>query len=113
MLSGFVYARMRLETGSIWPAIVLHGAWNSIFQTAFVPATTGAGAVWWVGESGILTLIALVVAAIIFSRGHWTIRRDPKCHKALLQQALYPEFPRMRYTGSPVAGNFPSRQPSK
>src|SRR5215204_3467293 len=27
---GFVIARMRLETGSIWPAIVLHGSWNSI-----------------------------------------------------------------------------------
>ena len=77
VLSGFVYARMRLETGSVWPAIVLHGAWNSIFQTAFVPATTGAGAVWWLGESGILTLIALGVAAISFSLGHWTILRTP------------------------------------
>jgi uncharacterized protein len=77
VLSGYVYARMRLETGSVWPAIVLHGAWNSIFQTAFVPATTGAGAEWWVGESGILTLIALAVAAIIFSRGHWTVLREP------------------------------------
>ncbi|HZF58901.1 MAG TPA: type II CAAX endopeptidase family protein [Rubrobacter sp.] len=77
VLSGYVYARMRLETGSVWPAIVLHGAWNSVFQTAFVPATMGAGAAWWVGESGVLTLIALAVAAIIFSRGHWTILRTP------------------------------------
>jgi len=77
VLSGYVYARMRLETGSVWPAIVLHGAWNSVFQTAFVPATTGAGAAWWVGESGVLTLIALAVAAVIFSRGHWTILRTP------------------------------------
>ena len=87
VLAGFVYARMRLETGSVWPAIVLHGAWNSIFQTAFVPATTGAGAVWWLGESGILTLIALGVAAIIFSRGHWTIlRTPPKRETAPVQQ---------------------------
>lgn len=90
VLSGFVYARMRLETGSIWPAIVLHGAWNSIFQTAFVPATTGAGAVWWVGESGILTLIALVVAAIIFSRGHWTIRRVPEVPQGTLTTSPVP-----------------------
>src|SRR5215204_4471298 len=41
---GFVFARMRLETGSIWPAIALHGAWNTIIQGAFDPATTGAGA---------------------------------------------------------------------
>src|SRR5215216_3726737 len=76
----FVFARMRLEMGNIWPAIVLHGAWNSIIQGAFDPATTssGAGATLWVGEAGILTAIALVVAAVIFSRGHWTIRRVPE-----------------------------------
>ena len=90
VLSGFVYARMRLKTGSIWPAIVLHGAWNSIFQTAFVPATTGAGAVWWVGESGILTLIALVVAAIIFSHGHWTIHKVPEVPRGTLTTSPIP-----------------------
>lgn len=87
VLSGYVYARMRLETGSVWPAIVLHGAWNSVFQTAFVPATTGAGAAWWVGEWGVLTLIALFVAAIVFSRGHWRIRHEPpKRETARMQQ---------------------------
>src|SRR5215204_1418600 len=77
---GFVFARMRLETGSIWPTIALHGAWNSIIQGAFDPATTGAGAkaTLWVGEAGIFTALALVVAAVIFSRGHWTIRRVPE-----------------------------------
>ena len=73
----FVIARMRLETGSIWPAIALHAAWNSIIQSAFGAATTGAGAALWVGEAGILTALALVIAAVIFSRGHWTIRRVP------------------------------------
>jgi uncharacterized protein len=77
---GFVFARMRLETGSIWPAIALHGAWNSIIQGAFDPVSMGigAGATLWVGEAGILTALALVVAAVIFSRGHWTIRRVPE-----------------------------------
>jgi uncharacterized protein len=27
---GYVIGRMRLETGSIWPAIVLHAAWNAV-----------------------------------------------------------------------------------
>jgi membrane protease YdiL (CAAX protease family) len=40
----FVIARVRLETGSIWPAIALHAAWNSIIQSAFGAASTGAGA---------------------------------------------------------------------
>jgi membrane protease YdiL (CAAX protease family) len=38
---GVVFARLRLQTGSVWPAIVLHGAWNSIIQSAFDAARTG------------------------------------------------------------------------
>ena len=71
----FVIARMRLETGSIWPAVALHAAWNSIIQSAFGVATTGAVAALWVGEAGILTALVLVVAAVIFSRGTWTYVR--------------------------------------
>jgi membrane protease YdiL (CAAX protease family) len=47
---GYVIARMRLETGSIWPAIVLHVAWNSIIQGPFDGNTTGTGATLWVRE---------------------------------------------------------------
>jgi membrane protease YdiL (CAAX protease family) len=42
--SAFVIARVRFETGSIWPPIVLHAAWNSVIQGAFDPATSGTGA---------------------------------------------------------------------
>jgi hypothetical protein len=31
----------------------------------------------WVGESGILTTLALVAAAVVYSRGRWTILREP------------------------------------
>ena len=80
---GYVIARMRLKTGSVWPAIVLHAAWNSIIQGPFDGATTGAGAMLWVGESGVLTALTLVVAAVIFSRGRWTIVRTlPEREKA-------------------------------
>jgi len=74
---GYVIARLRLETGSVWPAIVLHAAWNRIIQGPFDGATTGIGATLWVGESGILTALTLVLAAVIFSRGRWTILREP------------------------------------
>ena len=80
---GYVIARLRLETGSVWPAVVLHTAWNSIIQGPFDGATAGAGAMLWVGESGILTTLVLVVAAVIFSRGRWTIIRTlPKRDRA-------------------------------
>jgi len=86
---GVVLARLRLQTGSVWPAIVLHGAWNSIIQSAFDPARTGGdssrlhdGASWWVGESGVLTVIAMIIAAVVFSQGRWTIRRRPEVQPA-------------------------------
>jgi membrane protease YdiL (CAAX protease family) len=88
---GYVIARMRLETGSVWPAIVLHTAWNSIIIRGFDPATTGSGAMLWVGESGILTTLALVVAAVVFSRGRWTILGEPpKCERAPLTASPRP-----------------------
>jgi CAAX protease family protein len=94
---GYVIARMRLETGSVWPAIVLHTAWNSIIIRGFDPATTGAGAMLWVGESGILTTLALVGAAVIFSRGRWTILREPpNREKAPVQQEGVQAQPRVQ-----------------
>jgi membrane protease YdiL (CAAX protease family) len=77
----FVFARLRLETGSVWPAIALHSAWNAIIQAAFDPASPGAGATLWVGESGIFVALTMIVAAVIFSRGQWTIRRVPEARQ--------------------------------
>jgi membrane protease YdiL (CAAX protease family) len=68
-----VFARLRLETGSVWPAIALHASWNSIIQVAFDPASTGAGAAVWVGESGILVTLTMIAAAVVFARGRWVI----------------------------------------
>ena len=73
----FVFARVRLETGSVWPAITLHSAWNAIIQAAFDRASHGTRPELWIGESGILVALTMVVAAIVFSCGRWTIRRDP------------------------------------
>jgi membrane protease YdiL (CAAX protease family) len=74
----FVLARLRLETGSIWPAIALHAAWNSVIQVALDSASTGTGATLWVGESGILVMLTTIVASVISTRGRWTIRRLPE-----------------------------------
>ena len=41
--TAFVLARARLESGSLWPCILLHGAYNSVIQAAFWPAPQAAG----------------------------------------------------------------------
>src|SRR5262249_48516359 len=73
----FVFARLRLETGSVWPAVALHAPWNAVIQTAFDPASPGEEAPLWVGEAGILVALTMVVAAAAFAYGRWTIRRAP------------------------------------
>jgi uncharacterized protein len=84
----FVFARMRLETGSIWPPIITHSAWNAIIQGPFDGATTGTDAALWTGESGILTLIVLVVVAVLVSRGSWTYIRSLPGRGVPLSQQL-------------------------
>jgi uncharacterized protein len=77
--TSFVYARMRLETGSVWPVVLAHSAWNMIIQNPFDHAASGPGATLWVGEAGILTATVLVVAAVLVSRGRWAdLRRPPE-----------------------------------
>jgi membrane protease YdiL (CAAX protease family) len=89
--TSFVYARMRLETGSIWPVIFAHSAWNSIIQGPFDGATKGANAALWTGESGILTLIVLVVLSVLVSRGTWTYIRSLPGRGVPLSQQLSPQ----------------------
>src|SRR5947199_1329725 len=48
----FVFARLRLETGSVWSAITLHSAWNAIIQTAFDPSSHGTQSALLIGGAG-------------------------------------------------------------
>lgn len=57
---GTILAWLRLDTGSIWPSIVAHAAWNAMINGGFAAITTGAAATLWLGESGILVVLALV-----------------------------------------------------
>lgn len=74
---GYLHARLRLATGSIWPAVALHVAWNTIIQAGFDPAAAGAQKALWVGESGLLTTLALLAVAVIYSQRKWTTQRAP------------------------------------
>jgi membrane protease YdiL (CAAX protease family) len=94
---GYVLARVRLETGSVWPAVALHVAWNVTIQAGFQPLAAGASSQLWVGESGMLTALVLIVVAVIYSRGRWTVLREPpKRERAHVQQAGVEVQPRMQ-----------------
>jgi membrane protease YdiL (CAAX protease family) len=63
-----VSARLRLATGSIWPPVVLHAAWNVLMYELLDPLTTGPDEARWVGEAGLLTAGATLVAAVLTRR---------------------------------------------
>jgi len=69
-LSGtaWVMARLRLSTGSVWPPIVLHAAWNSIIVQFFAACTRGEMATFWAGESGVFVAAAVAVTVYVAYR---------------------------------------------
>nr|WP_154985463.1 CPBP family intramembrane glutamic endopeptidase [Paenibacillus xylanexedens] len=64
----FVISHLRLSTGSIWPAILLHASWNAVIQDSFDLSTSGENAYLWTGESGILVALVMLLAVRVFSQ---------------------------------------------
>jgi membrane protease YdiL (CAAX protease family) len=74
-----LWGRMRLTTGSVWPAVLGHSAWNAVIEGPFTSYTRGTDMSLWLGESGIL--LVLVVALSVW----WLTRRA-----SILQRRLEP-----------------------
>ncbi len=64
--TAWVMAKLRLKTGSVWPPIVLHAAWNSIIGNFFSACTQGETAVLWASEAGALVAGCSVVTVFIW-----------------------------------------------
>ncbi|WP_165867392.1 type II CAAX endopeptidase family protein [Paenibacillus pinisoli] len=70
----YILSRLRLTTGSVWPAIFLHASWNAVTQDVFDAFSKGENALLWTGESGILVALALLGAAWLMSRKPMSMR---------------------------------------
>lgn len=77
MAQAYLFARLRLASGSVWPAIVGHAAWNATIQGLFDFSTVRSPAAFWVGESGILVAFTSVCVAWFLVRGKWPVQRAP------------------------------------
>ena len=73
--TGYLTAYLRLQSGSVWPAVITHSAWNAIIQGTFDRATVGTPLA--VGESGWLTMIASVVMLLLMAHGSWSLQLRP------------------------------------
>jgi uncharacterized protein len=75
--SALVAGVLRLRSGSVWPAIVLHAAWNSIIQNPFDRSSVGAGATLWVGESGVFVAVTTVILGLVVYQ--WWRKDGARC----------------------------------
>jgi uncharacterized protein len=63
---GYVFAWIRLKSGSVWPAMLLHGSHNLFVQAIFNPLTRKTPFInYTIGEFGAGLAIALIVVALI------------------------------------------------
>ena len=62
-----LWGRLRLTTGSVWPAMLGHAAWNQafpIFERYFTETSKG----FWLGESGILSVAIILLVTFAIDR---------------------------------------------
>jgi uncharacterized protein len=66
----FVFAWIRLKSGSLWTGAILHGSHNLYIQGIFTPMTRNTGkTAWYIDEFGIvLPLVAIVFAVYFWSK---------------------------------------------
>ena len=74
--AGVFYGFLRLNSGSVWPATIAHGAVNTYFKMFGLITITSSPLVleYLAGERGVLTMVATVLGAA------WLIGRMHKRH---------------------------------
>ena len=69
----FVFAWMRLKSGSLWTGAILHGSHNLYIQGLFTPITRNTGkTAWFIDEFGCVLPLVAIAFAIYF----WSKRRE-------------------------------------
>ncbi len=63
-----VMAYLRLNSNSIWPAILLHASHNIIDQTICAPLTEADNSAYFAGETGFITVICIFLITLILYR---------------------------------------------
>jgi uncharacterized protein len=69
----FIFAWMRLKSGSLWTGAILHASHNLYIQAIFTPLTRNTGkTAWYIDEFGCVLPAVAVVFAVYF----WRRRRE-------------------------------------
>lgn len=69
----FIFAWMRLKSGSLWTGAILHASHNLYIQAIFTPLTRNTGrTAWYIDEFGCVLPLVTVAFAVYF----WSRRRE-------------------------------------
>lgn len=65
----FVYHWLRLRSGSVWPAVLMHASHNAAITLVFSALTADTGrTAWWIDEFGALLAVVSILMALVVSR---------------------------------------------
>ncbi|MDO5575274.1 MAG: CPBP family intramembrane metalloprotease [bacterium] len=78
--SSAIFSILTLRCKSVWPAALMHAAHNDFDQTIFAPITTGDNKMFWVSETGLVTLAVVIVLTA------WVYLSYKKSLQAQIQQ---------------------------
>lgn len=62
------WGNIRLQTGSVWGAVLGHSAWNAVIECPFTSYTRGTNVALWVGESGIILVVVVLVLTGLWAK---------------------------------------------
>jgi uncharacterized protein len=77
-VAGILYGYLRNASGSLWPVVIAHGTFNAVLGALAGAAVVGnpATAAYLTGETGVFTLLALIIVAWVLVRRPATRKED-------------------------------------
>jgi membrane protease YdiL (CAAX protease family) len=76
--AGVLYGYLRNASGSLWPVVIAHGTFNAVLGVlaGAAVADNPTTAAYLTGETGVFTLVALVILAWVLTRRSATRKED-------------------------------------
>jgi membrane protease YdiL (CAAX protease family) len=76
--AGVFYGYLRNESGSLWPVVIAHGTFNAVLGVLAGAAVAGNPtlAAYLTGETGVFTLLAVVIVAWVLMKRSATKKED-------------------------------------
>jgi membrane protease YdiL (CAAX protease family) len=85
MLGGIIYAWLRLRSGSLWPAVFLHGIYNTLVQDILGPLfITNRISEWIVGEFGFGGIILDIIIVALLWKDIQRLNQEQRQNVALI-----------------------------